>query len=104
MKENRRSRRILASVQLEIHCNGQSRVALTAVINLNGALILCPVNWPAGTKLDIKNRDTGQEVHARVVWSGNQDSNGSHKLGVEFEASSPKFWAEQYDPKGQEAS
>jgi hypothetical protein len=73
-------------------------MALTAVINLHGALILSSVNCPSGTALTIKNQKTGREVGVRVVWSGNEESEtGGYKLGVEFQASSPEFWAEDYN-------
>ena len=73
-------------------------MALTAVINLHGALILSSVNCPSGTTITIKNQKTGREVGARVVWSGNDESTtGAYKLGVEFQAPSPEFWAEEYN-------
>lgn len=103
MKEQRRSRRILASIPLEIQSNGESRPALTAVINLNGALILCPVNWAPGSELRLKNPENGLQVQGRVVWSGTENSAGSYKLGVEFQVASPDFWGARYDPQGQEA-
>jgi PilZ domain len=103
MREQRRSRRIVASIPLEILSNGEPQSALTAVINLHGALILSFVDWPSESNLRIKNPDTGLEVRARVVWSGSRDPNGSFKLGVEFQASSPEFWGERYDPQGEEA-
>jgi hypothetical protein len=103
MKEQRRSRRIVASIPLEIQSDGGPQSALTAVINLHGALILSFVNWPSESSLRIKNPETGLEVRARVVWSGSRDTNGSYKLGVEFQASSPEFWGELYDPHGEEA-
>jgi hypothetical protein len=103
MREQRRSRRILASVPLEIQSNGGPQAALTAVINLHGALILSSVNWPSGSELTIKNPETALEVRGRVVWSGSPDHTGSYKLGVEFKASSPEFWGERYDPHGEEA-
>ena len=104
MKEQRRSRRILASVPVVVQSNREPLAALTAVINLHGALILSSVNWPPGSELTIKNPETGLEVRGRVVWSGRQDRDGSYKLGVEFQASSPEFWGERYDPHGEEAS
>lgn len=103
MKEHRRSRRIIASVSLEIESSGDLLRASTAVINLNGALILSAVNWPPGSELRITNVETGVEVHARVVWSGSQDDAGQHKLGVEFRVAAPDFWGKSYDPHGEEA-
>jgi hypothetical protein len=103
MKEQRRSRRILATVSLEIDSNGDVLPASTAVINLNGALILSAVNWPPGTELAIRNPGTGREVRGRVVWSGTRDPSRSYKLGVEFPSASPEFWGESYDLHGEEA-
>ncbi|MFZ0883368.1 MAG: PilZ domain-containing protein [Candidatus Acidiferrales bacterium] len=100
-KEHRRSPRILATVPLEIHSSGESLEAVTAVINLHGALILSPVNWPEGTILMIDSKKTGLRVRGRVVWSGNQEPSGFHKLGVEFDSAEPDFWADQYDPQGE---
>jgi hypothetical protein len=94
----RRSRRILATVPLEIFANGDVIPASTAVINLNGALILCSVNWPQGSSLKFRNPENGVVVLGRVVWSGDVAPNGLHKLGVEFESASPQIWGSHYDP------
>jgi hypothetical protein len=103
MREQRRSRRILASVPVNILSSGQPQAALTAVINLHGALILSSVNLPSGRELRIKNPETGLEVPGRVIWSGTQDRDGSYKLGIEFQAFSPGFWGNRYDPEAEEA-
>ena len=98
MHELRRSRRILATVSLDILANGEIVSASTAVINLNGALLFCSVNWPQGSELKFKNPENGVMVRGRVVWSGEITSNGLHKLGVEFAEASPEFWGSHYDP------
>jgi hypothetical protein len=103
MREQRRSRRILASIPLEIRSDGEPQPAMTAVINLNGALILSPINWLPGGDLRIRNPDTGLQTRGRVVWSANHDVTGWYKLGVEFRDSSPEFWGELYDAHGEEA-
>ena len=97
MKENRRSPRILASVPLEIRAIKAPREALTAVINLHGALILSPVRWPVGTILEIRNPKTNLLMQARVVWSGGKDKPNSYKLGVEFEVPASDFWGADYN-------
>jgi hypothetical protein len=98
MHELRRSRRILATVSLDILANGEIVSASTAVINLNGALLFCSVNWPQGSELKFKNPENGVMVRGRVVWSGEATSNGLHKLGVEFAEASPELWGSHYDP------
>lgn len=102
-KDGRRSPRILASVPLEIQASGESLDAITAVISLHGALILSTVNWPQGTMLNIKNKLTDLKVRGRVVWSGSAEIIGHYKLGVEFEAASPEFWADLFDLEGKQA-
>jgi hypothetical protein len=103
MRDQRRSRRILATIPVQIQSAGRLQAALTAVINLHGALILSSVNFPAGSELSIKNPETGLEVRGRVIWSGSPDRTGSYKLGVEFLVSSPGFWGDRYDPNAEEA-
>jgi hypothetical protein len=103
-KEHRRSPCILATVPLLIHPGGESLEVVTAVINLHGALILSPVNWPQGTMLTIDSKRTGLRIHADVVWSGSKEPTGFHKLGVEFESATPQFWAGPYNPNGEEAT
>jgi hypothetical protein len=101
-KENRRSRRILASVPLEVRVGEDSCIVLSAVINLNGGLILSPKNWSPQTVLHITNRHTGAETDARIVWSGSRTETGTYKLGVEFQTAAPDFWGDDYDAEGGE--
>ena len=103
-REHRRSPRTLAAVSLVIHSSGESLEVVTAVINLHGALILTPINWPQGTMLTIQSKKTGLGVRGRVVWSGSEEPTGFHKLGVQFESAAPGFWADQHDSNGEEAS
>ena len=98
MAENRRSRRILASIPLDVEVQGRSHRVMTAVINLHGAMILSPLKWPSGSELKLENTDTGIKISARVVWCGDKSPRGSYKLGIQFEAPSPEFWGERYDP------
>jgi hypothetical protein len=100
----RRSTRILASLPLEISQTGNTMMAWTAVINLHGALILSSVNWPGGTELEFRNPRTEVRVKGRVVWSGDISPNDLHKLGVEFDRSSPDLWGKDYDPSTVETS
>jgi hypothetical protein len=102
MQDQRRSRRVLKTLPLEILANGEVIPATTAVINLNGALILCSVKWPQGSELKFRNAENGVMVRGRVVWSGDVTPNGLHKLGVEFAAASPELWGFHYDPNSLE--
>jgi hypothetical protein len=103
MTDQRRSRRILAAVSLEILANGEAIPASTAVINLHGAMMLCSVKWPQGSELKFKNPENGVLVRGRVVWSGDDLApNGLHKFGVDFTAASPELWGSHYDPSSLE--
>jgi len=95
-KEGRRSPRLVASIPLNVEPVQESTPAITAVINLHGALILSPVPWPAGTPLNLRNEKTSRSILARVVWTGPDDGTGSFKLGVEFEAAESGFWGNDY--------
>ncbi|HEY0701192.1 MAG TPA: PilZ domain-containing protein [Candidatus Acidoferrales bacterium] len=102
MNEMRRSRRVLATLPIEIVATGEVIPASTAVINLHGALILCSVKFPQGSELKFRNPDNGIMARGRVVWSGDVAPNGLHKLGIEFESACPELWGAHYDPNSLE--
>jgi hypothetical protein len=104
MKENRRSRRIVAQIPIRVQRVTKPQNATTAVINLHGAFIIVPEEYPAGCQIEVKNEQTGLCVNGRVVWSGGKDSAGSYKLGIEFESVATGFWGLAYDPAGEEAT
>jgi hypothetical protein len=94
-KGGRRSPRIIAGIPIDVQPIQESLTAVTAVINLHGALILSRVPWPSGTVLDLRNQKTNRSIRARVVWTGPDEGNG-YKLGVEFEAPESGFWGDDY--------
>jgi hypothetical protein len=98
-KEGRRSPRIVAHIPLDVRPLQEASTAVTAVINLHGALILSHVPWPSGTALQIRNQKTNRSIRARVVWTGAKDGSGSYKLGVEFEGPESGFWGDHYSGK-----
>ncbi len=99
MGENRRrSRRVVARIPLAVQPVDPPVDAVTAVINLHGALILAPMPYPIGTTLQVTNRESGQTTRGRVVWVA-EDASGMHKVGVEFEAVVAEFWGGSYDPE-----
>src|SRR3984885_3244505 len=102
MHELRRSRRVLATVPLEIFANGDVIPASTAVINLNGALILCSVKWPQGSTLKFRNPENGVVVQGRGVWSGVGAPNGPQNLGAKSPATTPEMGGSHYDPNSTE--
>ena len=94
--EGRRSPRVVTRIPLEVEPVQEAQAAVTAVINLHGALILSPVPWPAGTLLNLRNQKTKRSIGARVVWTGSDDGGGSYKIGVEFEEPESGFWGSDY--------
>jgi Tfp pilus assembly protein PilZ len=103
VREQRRSRRIIARVPLDVQLMEPSEEAETAVINLHGALIVTPTEWPIGTILKITNQRTKCEIGGRVGWIGPQDTAGRFKVGIEFDTTVTDFWGAAYDPEGEEA-
>jgi hypothetical protein len=94
-EEGRRSPRIIARIPLYVWPL-QSLNAVTAVINLHGALIQSPVPWVSGAILTIQNQKNNHSIRARVVWTGPEERSGSYKLGVEFEDAESGFWGDDY--------
>ncbi len=90
----RRSPRIVARIALDVQPIQES--CTTAVINLNGALILSSVPWPSGTILNVRNQKNKRSIRARVVWTGPEEAPGLHKLGIEFESPESGFWGDDY--------
>jgi hypothetical protein len=95
-KEGRRSPRIVARIPLDVEPVQESIPAVSAVINLHGALIVSSVPWPSGTPVNIRSQKTNRSIRARVVWTGPDDGTGSFKLGVEFEDAESGFWGDDY--------
>jgi hypothetical protein len=103
MKDQRRSRRIIARVPVEVQTMEPPKEAETAVINLHGALIFASTEWPIGTILKITNQQTNRQIGGHLGWIGTQDSAGRFKMGIEFDTAVTDFWGSAYDPEGEEA-
>ena len=99
-REERRSPRIIVRIPLGVRPIQYPPTAVTAVVNLHGALILSPVLWPPGTILEIRNDKTKLSRRGRVVWGGPKDDSGSYKLGIEFETPASGFWGDDYPHGG----
>ncbi len=94
-EKGRRSPRIIARIPLDVQPL-QPLSATTAVINLNGAMILSPILWISGTILELRNQKNNRSIRARVVWAAPGGSFGSYKLGIEFETPESGFWGDDY--------
>ena len=95
---NRRSPRVLARVPVSLTTgHGPPVYAITAVINRHGALLLSARAYPMGTTLGIRHELAIDTIPCRVVWIGDVDPSGAHKMGIEFIDEAPTFWGRVYD-------
>ena len=85
MTTNRRSPRVLARIPVTLTAGQAPPVAaLTAVVNRHGALLLSALPYDVGAVLRLQNELTVTTTNCGVVWVGEADPSGAHKLGVEF--------------------
>jgi len=100
MTTNRRSPRVLARIPVTLTAGQAPPVAaLTAVVNRQGALLLSALPYDVGAVLRLQNELTLTATDCRVVWVGEADPSGAHKLGVEFVDADPTFWGTVYEDR-----
>jgi hypothetical protein len=73
--------------------------AITAVVNRHGALLLAAMPCPVGSILGIHHELAVETIPCRVVWVGDVDPSGAHKVGIEFIDEAPNFWGRIYDDR-----
>ena len=98
--ENRKSPRIALRVPLDIRAIEALSEATSAVVNQHGALILAPVPYPVGTRLDLRNMETHRSTPGRVVWSGDPDVKGDCEVGIAFTRRVTNFWGVEHRRAG----
>ena len=76
--------------------DGPPVYALTAVVNRHGALLLSSSPYHEGSVVVLHN-ERSETVRCRVVWLGEPDANGAHKVGIEFIDDAPTFWGSLYE-------
>jgi len=99
MNDGRRSPRVVLQVPIRIAGGETSCEGRTAVVNRQGALLLCPVRYPDESALEITNIASGETASFRVVWWGQDDAEGMHKAGTEMLEDRPHFWGAGYETK-----
>jgi hypothetical protein len=101
---HRRTPRLICSIPLTLSLGSHSLPVRSAVINADGALILCSEPIPEGTSIALFNDKTGERVEASVVWTGGvtlslaSPTLFQFKLGVEFRRLAASFWGPDYNP------
>lgn len=101
--ERRRSQRVLLVIPLEVAWTSASGVrvlehAETEIVNAHGALMRMKAKLPRGTQVELSRPKTQEKVPARVVFIGQEGSDGLWRAGVEFPAPNEKFWGVTMPP------
>ena len=101
--EKRRSPRILRRLLLRIRFENEDVAydASTAVINRGGALILCPLEFADGARIEVTYVERGVSALFRVVWCG-QPLDSFYKAGIQLLVEDLDFWGPPYDPNADE--
>jgi len=63
----------------------------TMDVSTHGCMAILEHGFPAGQKVRLTNRITGQSVEATVIWRGHQARTG-WEMGLELEKFSGDFW------------
>lgn len=95
--ERRRSQRVLLVIPLEVAWTSSSGVrvlehAETEIVNAHGGLLRAKAKLARGTQVELSRPKTQEKIQARVVFMGQEGSDGFWRLGVEFTAPNEKFW------------
>jgi hypothetical protein len=102
-EERRRSQRVIIQVPVTLELMaGGSKVtvkAKTASVNDQGAMLICPKNFPVDTKLELVNERTSQKQSCRVTRTASENQQG-YLIPVAFAASAPGFWQICFPPPG----
>jgi len=93
--ENRRSPRVRKMIPIRVNYNGATLTTYTAVINREGALIICAVPVAPGTALMITSLASDRTAPFEVVRCSEADQ-GLYKIGVELRQVED-FWGVAYD-------
>ncbi|MHB8753678.1 MAG: PilZ domain-containing protein [Candidatus Acidiferrales bacterium] len=105
--ERRRSQRVMLRVAVKLHVSipGRPEViqAHTANVNDNGALLMCPENFPANARFILEHANSRVRIGCRVTRTP-QSVHGGFLVGVEFDAAAPGFWHIAFPPTDWKAS
>jgi len=99
----RRSPRLVCRIPLTLSLASHFLPVVSAVINAQGALLLCPETISEGTPIALFNEKTGRRVEASVVWTDSVDmsllspSLFRTKIGVAFRRRDVEFWGSDFE-------
>lgn len=102
-EERRRSQRVIIQVPVTIEIEvGGSKVSVkakTASVNDQGAMLICPKNFPVDTRFELVNERTSKKQSCRVTRTAAENQHG-YLIPVAFAASAPGFWQICFPPPG----
>ncbi len=98
----RRSERVVSRIPIRVESgDGARSEGQTAVVNGNGALILCGLEVADGDTVTLTNLQSDDSAPCRVVWAGGRDAaSGLQKYGLELLESRPGFWGFEIPESG----
>jgi len=99
--ERRDTQRIRKVVPIKVSYEGVTLMTYTAVINRDGAMIVCTIPIPIGTSLLVTNLSSSHTAEFEVVSSGEQEA-GLHKIGIQLTGEGD-FWGSAYEVDAAEA-
>jgi len=92
-EERRRAQRVLLRMNILVHLPGKANPlhGFTHTVSATGAMIILPEGLSQGTIVTVENVKAQKKVEARVVRSGQLNSEGS-LIPIEFTSEAPNFW------------
>jgi signal transduction histidine kinase len=94
--ERRHTPRIRKVLPIRISYEGVSLMTYTALVNRDGAMIVCTIPVPVGTSLQVTNLTTSETAGFEVVSSEGPEA-GLHRIGIQLSVEGD-FWGAAYDP------
>ena len=95
---------MLMRVPVEVRGTAQDGSVLeesthTGVVGALGAMVRTSRLLPMGTEVVVTNRFSQQTAKFRVVWVGEQNTDGSWEIGIESLLPLEDFWGVRFPPK-----
>src|SRR6266581_9228989 len=100
----RRGERVLLRVPVEVRGTAQDGSVLeesahTGVVGPLGAMVRTSCSLQMGTEVALTNRFSQQTARFRVVWVGEQQTDGLWEIGIESLLPLDDFWGVRFPPK-----
>jgi hypothetical protein len=100
----RRDGRVLMRVPVEVRGTAQDGNVLdesthTSVVGPHGAMVRTSRLLQMGTEVVLTNRFSQQMARFRVVWVGEQQTDGLWEIGIESIVPLDDFWGVRFPPK-----